>query len=85
MYKRDRTRWLSEMQHPEMIAQYRFVKAKRCCEYWAEKNKIVYLFVRLIYEHYKVKYDTDIPARCKIGGGDSKFDTLEGLCLIQVL
>ena len=69
MYKCDRIRWLAEMQHPEVIAQYRFVRAKRCCEYWAEKSKIVYLCVRFIYEHYKVKYNTDIPARCKIGGG----------------
>ncbi|RAW57268.1 serine acetyltransferase [Faecalibacterium prausnitzii] len=69
MYKGDRTRWLSEMRHPELVAQYRFVRAKRRCEYWAEKSKIVYLCVRFIYEHYKVKYNTDIPARCKIGGG----------------
>ena len=68
MYKGDRTRWLSEMRHPELVAQYRFVRAKRRCEYWAEKSKIVYLCVRFIYEHYKVKYNTDIPARCKIGG-----------------
>lgn len=56
MYKGDRTRWLSE---------------KRQCEYWANKNKVVYLFVRFIYEHYKVKYNTNIPARCKIGGGQN--------------
>ena len=53
MYKGDRTRWLSEMRHPELVAQYRFVRAKRQCEYWANKNKVVYLFVRFIYEHYK--------------------------------
>lgn len=49
MYKGDRTRWLSEMRHPELVAQYRFVRAKRQCEYWANKNKVVYLFVRFIY------------------------------------
>ena len=60
MYKGDRTRWLSEKRHPELVAQYRFVRAKRQCEYWANKNKVVYLFVRFIYEHYKVKYNTNI-------------------------
>lgn len=69
MYKEDKIRWLTEMKHPEFVAQYRFVRAKRRCEYWAYKNKVIYLFVRLIYEHYKVKYNTDIPARCKIGKG----------------
>lgn len=39
MYKGDRTRWLSEKRHPELVAQYRFVRAKRQCEYWANKNK----------------------------------------------
>lgn len=43
----------------------------------------MYLFVRLVYEHYKVKYNTDIPACCKIGG--SKYATLEGLYSIRVL
>lgn len=79
----DRIRWEQEIKSPQYIAQYRFVRAKRQCEYWANKNKVVYLFVRFIYEHYKVKY-TDIPARCKIGGG-SKFGISEVLCLIQVL
>lgn len=65
----DRIRWEQEIKRPQYIAQYRFVRAKRQCEYWANKNKVVYLFVRFIYEHYKVKYNTDIPARCKIGGG----------------
>lgn len=65
----DKIRWKSEVSHPNFIAQYRFVKAKRLCEYWANKNKLLYLFARMRYEHYKVKYNTDIPARCKIGGG----------------
>ena len=65
----DRIRWMSEVKNPEFIAQYRFVRSKRWCEYWADKNKMMYLLVRLIYEHYKVRYNTDIPARCKIGGG----------------
>ena len=73
MYKGDRTRWLSEMRHPELVAQYRFVRAKRQCEYWANKNKVVYLFVRFIYEHYKVKYNTiQIYQRVvKSGGGQN--------------
>lgn len=65
----DKIRWKSEVSHPNFIAQYRFVKAKRLCEYWADKNKLLYLFARMRYEHYKVKYNTDIPARCKIGRG----------------
>lgn len=69
MNKGDRTRWLAEMQHPEFIAQYRFVRVKRWCEYWTDKNKVMYMLVRLVYGYYKVKYNTDIPARCKIGGG----------------
>lgn len=84
MYKGDRTRWLSEMRHPKLVTQYKFVRAKRWCEYWADKSKMVYLIARFIYEHYKVKDNTDIPACCKIGGG-SKFGILEVLCLIQVL
>lgn len=64
----DRIRWEQEIKNPQYLAQYRFVRAKRQCEYWANKNKVVYLFVRFIYEHYKVKYNTDIPARCKIRG-----------------
>ena len=67
--KEYRIRWLDEMSHPEFIAQYRFVQAKRWCEYWADKSKLLYLLFRMRYERYKVKYNTDIPARCKIGGG----------------
>lgn len=33
----DKIRWKSEVSHPNFIAQYRFVKAKRLCEYWADK------------------------------------------------
>ena len=84
MHKDDRIRWLAEMKHPEFIAQYKFVRAKRWCEYWADKNRAIYLFVRFIYEHYKVKYNTDIPARCKIGG-DSKYGILEELYSTQGL
>lgn len=84
MNNEDRVRWLTEMKHPEFVAQYRFVKAKCRCEYWADKSKIIYLLVRFIYEHYKVKYNTDIPARCKIGG-DSKYAILEELYSTQGL
>ena len=45
----------------------------------------MYLLIRMIYEHYKVKYNTDIPARCKIGGGGSKSGISEVLYLIRVL
>lgn len=48
----DKIRWKSEVSHPNFIAQYRFVKAKRLCEYWADKNKLLYLFARMRYEHY---------------------------------
>lgn len=42
------------MSYPEFIAQYRFVQAKRLCEYWAYKNKLLYLLFRIIYGRYKV-------------------------------
>ena len=76
MYKGDRTRWLSEKRHPELVAQYRFVRAKRQCEYWANKNKVVYLFVRFIYEHYKVKYNTNV----KFKKNDKKTFTTLYIC-----
>lgn len=77
----DKIRWKSEVSHPNFIAQYRFVKAKRLCEYWANKNKLLYLFARMRYEHYKVKYNTDIPARCKIGGGGVQNQTSRRYCI----
>ena len=51
------------------LPQYRFIHIKRRCEQWREKNKIVFIFYRLLYEHYKIKYMMDIPAKVKIGKG----------------
>lgn len=65
----DKARWNGFVSKPERIAQYRFVRAKRRCEKWRNKNKLIFYFFRLIYEHYKIKYNTDIPARCVIGEG----------------
>lgn len=69
MDKGDKTRWATEVKYPEFIAQYRFVRAKRHCEIWRDKNRVIFWVFRAIYEHYKIKYNTDIPAGCKIGKG----------------
>ena len=50
------------------LPQYKFIYWKRKCEKWYN-NKIIYLFFRLIYEHYRVKYGIDIAAQTKIGRG----------------
>ena len=65
----DKFRWKGQVENPERIAQFRFVKAKRKCEKWRDKNRVLFLLYRFIYEHYKIKYNTDIPAGCKIGKG----------------
>ncbi len=52
-----------------ILPQFRFLWVKRKCEYWRDKNKIVFALYRLIYEKYKIKYMMDIPARVRIGKG----------------
>lgn len=51
------------------IPQFRFVFLKRKCEQYRKKNKLIFIFWRILYEHYKIKYGIDIPARVKIGHG----------------
>ena len=64
----DKYRWKEESK-PILIPQYRFMRLKRLCSYWKEHNKIIFILCRMFYEHYKVKYNTDIPASTKIGYG----------------
>lgn len=55
--------------HLKFIPQFRFLYFKRKCEYWRPKNKLIFCFYRFIYEKYKTKYLTDIPAQAVIGKG----------------
>ncbi len=64
----DVKRWGRE-KHLMFLPQYRFLFIKRKCEYWREKNKIIWFLYRYIYERYKMKYMMDIPATVKIGKG----------------
>lgn len=64
----DRKRW-GEKSNLMLLPQFRFLWVKRKCEYWRNRNKIVFMLYRLIYEKYKIKYMMDIPARVKIGKG----------------
>lgn len=50
------------------LPQYKFVFLKRKCEYWRLKNKLIFIFWRLIYQRYKIKYLMDIPAKTIIVG-----------------
>lgn len=52
-----------------LLPQFRFLFVKRKCEYWRDKNKIIFAIYRTIYQRYKIKYMMDIPARVKIGRG----------------
>ena len=64
----DKYRW-SEENNTILIPQYRFMRLKRFCNYWKEHNKVVFIVGRIVYEHYKRKYNTDIPASTQIGFG----------------
>lgn len=64
----DKYRW-GEKRKLFLLPQYRFIYVKRKCEYWRNKNKAVFAFYRIIYEHYKIKYMMDIPAKAVIGKG----------------
>lgn len=66
--KADKYRWKEE-KHLIFIPQYRFMRIKRFCTYWKEHNRILFCIGRIVYEHYKVKYNTDIPASVQIGYG----------------
>ena len=49
------------------LPQYRFIFWKRKCEKY--RNKLIYPIVRIIYEHYRIKYGIDIAAQTFIGRG----------------
>lgn len=51
------------------LPQYKFVYIKRKCEYWKEKNKLISILWRAIYQKYKIKYLMDIPSSTQIGQG----------------
>lgn len=51
------------------LPQYKFVYIKRKCEYWRRKNKLFFIFWRIIYQKYKIKYLIDIPSKAVIGKG----------------
>lgn len=63
----DKKRWGGK--HIIWLPQFKFIYIKRKCEYWRNKNIIIFLFYRLIYERYKIKYMMDIPASVVIGRG----------------
>ncbi len=52
-----------------LLPQYKFVYLKRKCEYWKEKNKLISILWRMIYQKYKIKYLMDIPSSTQIGQG----------------
>lgn len=63
----DKFRWKNK-KNICFLPQYRFIYWKRLCEKF-KKNILIYYIVRLIYEHYRIKYNIDIPAKTKIGRG----------------
>lgn len=63
----DRMRWKGTRFYWR-LPQYKIVKWKRICEKFVSV-KCIYCVMRLIYEHYKIKYNIDIPAKASIGAG----------------
>lgn len=62
------------------LPQYKFVYLKRKCEYWRSKNKLIFIFWRLIYQHYETKYLMDVSAKTIIGKG-FKIEHLGGVVI----
>ena len=62
------------------LPQYKFVYLKRKCEYWRSRNKLIFIFWRLIYQHYETKYLMDVPAKTVIGKG-FKIEHLGGVII----
>lgn len=52
-----------------LLPEYKFVYLKRKCEYWRSRNKVIFVFWRLVYQRYEIKYLTNIPAKTLIGEG----------------
>lgn len=64
----DKKRWSNKK--PYLLPQYRFVRFKRKCEsYRKNRNYFFFLIYRVIYQYYKTRYLTDIPASVEIGAG----------------
>lgn len=65
----DKKRWPQKF--PYLLSQYRFVRYKRKCEIYRERKITLPLFIlyRFIFQCYKIRYLTDIPASTEIGGG----------------
>lgn len=51
------------------VPQFKLVYLKRKCEYFSNKNRMMYYLYRFLYEKYQIKYNTQIPALTKIGIG----------------
>ena len=66
--KADKFRWHGK-KHIFALPQFRFVYVKRHCEHYRDRNKLLFLFWRLIYQHMEIKYNMDVPAKVKIGKG----------------
>lgn len=66
--KADKDRWKGE-RNLSFLPQFKFVKLKRRCECWRNKNKAIYALYWMLYQKYKVKYMIDIPAQVEIGKG----------------
>src|SRR5699024_2352880 len=63
-----------------LLPEYRFVYLKRKCEYWRSRNKALFIFWRLIYQRYEIRYLTNIPAQTLIGEG-FKIEHLGGIVI----
>lgn len=66
--KYDKDRW-GDRKYLLFLPQFKFVYLKRKCEKYRAKNILLFSIYRVIYEHYKIKYNMDIPAKVEIGGG----------------
>ena len=66
--KDDLVRWQNE-KNSKMLSQYRFVRMKRICERWRNKNRIIYSFLWIVYHRMQIKYATEIPVQVEIGSG----------------
>jgi len=51
------------------LQEFKFIYYKRKCEQYRNKSRLLFLFYRIIYQHYQIKYNTQIPAKVEIGKG----------------
>ena len=66
--KADKDRWKGE-KNLLFLPQFKFIRLKRRCEYWRNKNILIYALYWMLYQKYKIKYMIDIPAQVEIGKG----------------